>query len=179
MASESVVARHIWVLRHAKAASDSPDGDDHSRPLTKRGRQQAVAAGQFLAEALERRMPVPQLVLCSSAARALQTAALVLPVLGEHVTLEVERALYQADVDDVIDLLRGVDDGVSSVMVIGHNPTFAELAASLVSDVDEADRERLESLPTCALAQIEVRAERWTRLVLGTGRLESFFVPQG
>ena len=118
------------MLRHAKAVADSPDGDDHSRPLTKRGRRQAEAAGHFLADARAAGTDVPQLVLSSSAARALQTAEIVLAAAGSEVTLEVESGLYRADVDDVIECLRRVEDEVSSVMVVGHNPTFAELASS-------------------------------------------------
>jgi phosphohistidine phosphatase len=168
----------LWVLRHAKAADDSPDGDDHSRPLTKRGRRQAEAAERFLGDARAGGADVPRLVLCSSAARAVQTAELVLGALGPEVTFEVERYLYEADADQVVERLRRVEEDVSSVMVVGHNPTLAELASSLVSDADTGGRNRLTSLPTCALAEIGVRAETWADLVAGSGRLEELFLPE-
>ncbi|HUC38484.1 MAG TPA: histidine phosphatase family protein [Acidimicrobiales bacterium] len=170
--------RHVWVLRHAKAAADSPDGDDHSRPLTKRGRRQSEEVQQFLSEARSRGAPVPTLVVSSSAARAIETAELVMPALGADVTLDTERYMYSASEEEVIDRLRRVEDEVRSMMVVGHNPAFAELVLVLVADADAPSRMRLQPYPTCALAHISVSARSWTDLVAGSGRLEELFVPQ-
>jgi len=116
-------------------------------------------------------------VLCSSAARALQTAELVVPALGEDVELQVERALYTADPDDVMEMLRRLEDAVSAVMVVGHNPTFGELALWLVSH-DDPGRAGLDQYPTCALAQIAQPLPTWSGLVPGSGALEELFVPE-
>ena len=116
-------------------------------------------------------------MLCSSAARAVQTAELVLPALGAEVTLEVERDLYTADADDVIERLRGVEEEVTSIMVVGHNPTFAELVLLLVAPTAISGRGRLQGFPTCALAQIAVRADTWMDLRAASGHLERLFVP--
>jgi phosphohistidine phosphatase len=121
---------------------------------------------------------VPRLILCSSAARAVQTAELVLSALGTEVTLEVERDLYRADADGLIERLRRVEDEVSSVMVVGHNPAFAELALLLLSEADTGGRDRLASFPTCALAQIGLRTAAWSDLVAGSGRLVELFTPE-
>ena len=45
-----VATASLWVLRHAKAASQGRD-DDHSRPLTTRGTRQATDVGTYLAHA--------------------------------------------------------------------------------------------------------------------------------
>ncbi len=172
------VSRNVWVLRHAKAAADSPDGDDHSRPLTKRGRRQAEAAAEFLSDVGAAGAPLPSLVLCSTAARAVQTAELVLPALGSQVTLDLERDLYTADADDVIDRLRQLDDDVSSVMVVGHNPALGDLVLLLVSNSDVAGRRQLEVYPTCALARIALGSDSWARLSEHCGTLENFFAPE-
>jgi phosphohistidine phosphatase len=124
---------------------------------------------------------LPSHVLCSSALRARETAELVMVGLGPDVALEVERGLYNADVDDVIERLRSVEDGTgeapASVMVVGHNPTFAELALYLLSEDDSEGKSRLGSFPTCALAQIELPVARWSELQPGAGHLKSLFVP--
>lgn len=177
MAPIDTPSRHVWVLRHAKAAAESPGGDDHGRPLTKRGRRQAQEAARFLAVAREEGRAVPLLVISSSAARALETAEIVKGGLGPDVELDVERALYSADEEEVMDVIRRVDDDVPSVMVVGHNPTFANLALWLVSRTDPR-RSILESFPTCALAQIGARISRWSELSAGTGTLEEHFVPE-
>ncbi len=168
---------HLWVLRHAKAASESPDGTDHSRPLTRRGRAQAEATRIHLERARSQGAAVPRLVISSSATRAVQTAEAVLPALGTEVVLEVECDLYDSDADEVMDRLRRVEDDTTSMMVVGHNPTFVELVQLLLSDRDRESRRRAESFPTCSLAEISFPADAWSDLCAGAGSLEELYVP--
>ena len=62
--------RHlIYLLRHAKSSWDEPALLDHERPLAKRGRKAAA----LLREHFDEAGVAPDLVLCSSAVRAIQT----------------------------------------------------------------------------------------------------------
>jgi phosphohistidine phosphatase len=170
--------KHVWILRHAKAASDGPDGDDHSRPLTGRGRRQAVQVAAFLADRVAAGAPTPDAVLSSSAARALATAQAAHSALGDGVLFEIGRALYGADADDIVDRLRLVPDEINAVMVVGHNPSFHELALLLVSADDVEGRARLaDGFPTAALAIVALQATMWSEVVPGSGHLEEMFVP--
>jgi phosphohistidine phosphatase len=170
--------KHIWILRHGKAASDGPDGDDHSRPLTGRGRRQSKDVATHLAERVSAGAPGPEIILSSSAARARATAEPVHAALGEGVPLEIEPGLYRADADDIVDRLRLLPDGTNSVMVVGHNPAFHELALLLVSAQDADGRARLETgFPTASLALVAVDVSAWTEVAAGSGRLEELFVP--
>jgi len=166
----------VWVLRHAKAAPQGPD--DHSRPLTARGKRQATDVGRYLAGEPLAGVPVPGLVLSSSARRALQTAKLVIEQLTSHVELVVERRLYDADADDVAELLRELGADAPSVLVVGHNPTLHEFAVLLL-DPEDPGRARLqdEGFPTAALAVAAVPAPSWARLSLGTGSLLDLRTP--
>jgi phosphohistidine phosphatase len=166
----------VWVLRHAKAASQGPD--DHSRPLTGRGMRQATDVGAYLAGDPVAAAPVPALVLSSSARRAVQTAELVVAALDPGVELVVERALYGADADDVVEIIRGLGGDAPSVMVVGHNPTVHELAVLLLDDGDRTGRARVEEgFPTAALAVTAVPADSWPTLSLGTGTLLELRTP--
>jgi phosphohistidine phosphatase len=165
----------VWVLRHAKAGAHGPD--DHSRPLTARGTRQATDVGRHLAEAPVPGLTVPELVLSSSARRAVQTAELVVAELTSPVELVVERRLYTADADDVVEVIRALGGDASSVLVVGHNPTFHELALVLLEPGD-AGRARLETrFPTAALAGVAVPTPSWARLSLGTGTLLELRTP--
>lgn len=167
-------ARQLWVLRHAKA--EPHVADDHGRNLTGRGRRQCAELAAHLAEG-GRAEALPPLVLCSSAARARQTAELVLEALGAVSKLQIEPALYQAGVADVLELVRLVDDDVPSVMVVGHNPTLEELMWELVED-EAAGRDRLRGgMPTCTLAVAGLPAPSWEALSPGTGHLLSLYTP--
>jgi len=166
----------VWVLRHAKATAHGPD--DHSRVLAPRGLRQATAVGRSVAADPVDGAPVPVLVLCSSARRAVQTAELVVAALADRTDLEVERGLYEADADDIVDRLRLVHDEVVSVMVVGHNPTLHDLALLLLDPQDAAGRSRLEAgFPTAALAVVGIPAPSWGKLSMGTGRLLALRTP--
>jgi phosphohistidine phosphatase len=170
--------KNLWILRHGKAAADGPDGDDHSRPLTGRGRRQTSQVAEHMAERRASGAPVPQLVLSSSAARALMTAEPVHAALGPEVSFAVERGLYQADPDDIIDRLRLLPAATVGVMIVGHNPTFHDLALLLDSPDDTPGRTRLQSgFPTAALAQLTLDVPTWTEVVAGCGQLEELFLP--
>jgi phosphohistidine phosphatase len=116
-------------------------------------------------------------VLSSSARRAVQTAELVMAQLASPVELVVERRLYSADADDVVEVIRELGGDASSVLVVGHNPTLHELALLLLEPGD-AGRAPLETrFPTAALAGVAVPTPSWARLSLGTGTLLELRTP--
>ena len=69
---------HLWAFRHAKSSWDRPGLDDRDRPLSRRGVRAAARMREFF-DAEEIR---PELVVCSSALRARETLAGILPALG-------------------------------------------------------------------------------------------------
>lgn len=119
--------RTIVLLRHAKA--DRPVRTaDVDRPLTARGHADANAAGAWLA----RRQLLPDLVICSPSKRTRQTWHSVAVALGEaSPTVQYEGRVYDGRAGDLLDLIRAADDGVSTVLVIGHNPTVSQLSELL------------------------------------------------
>lgn len=174
--------RLLFVLRHAKARTDPPrGGSDHERELNQRGRTDAAALGRRLADGDRLRLAkrdLPTLALCSTAARTMQTAERVLDRWLVPVELRKERRLYRADTDDVLDLLRTLDDDVRSVMVVGHNPTIAVFAELMIDPVTpphgSVDR---QGFPTCALAVVRVPDHRWSKLAAGTATWARLFTP--
>jgi phosphohistidine phosphatase len=168
----------LWVLRHAKASAQGPDGTDHSRPLTSKGRRQASAVADHITAIAVGGGPTPRTVLSSSGVRAVETAQLVMDALGPDAQLTIDKALYTADVDDIVALLRLVGAGASPVMVVGHNPVLHELALLMLGADDDAGRRRLEAgLPTGGLVVLQSPPDDWARLSLGTATLKDLFVP--
>jgi len=121
--------RHRLVLvRHAKAeaAADS----DASRELTERGQAQSSAVGTALAGKLRGNVHA----CVSSAERAVQTWRLASAGIGAEVTSEQMDALYTADADDLLSLVRSTDESIDTLVVVGHNPTVADVVSRLASD---------------------------------------------
>ena len=191
------MTRVLWVLRHAKTVADPPPGGtDHERTLAPRGRRDADALGRRLAT--DRLgmdpgdVPLPELVLCSTATRTRQTVELVLagsavapsanppahppssPLSGPLV--DFRRAIYYASPDQVLAEMRTVPDDVRSVMVVGHNPTAHALAAGLGTDDDRLALEE-RGFPTCAVAVFRLPDGRWSDVAEQTGQMVGLFSP--
>lgn len=119
--------KQIMLLRHAKAEMSSAGGD-YGRALTTSGRQRAQQLGQMLLE------QIPQAIYSSSANRALETAELICEQLAIDSHDVVKRdELYQADAETILSLLRGIDERIRRVMIVGHNPALEQLIQILLS----------------------------------------------
>jgi len=159
--------KSLLLLRHAKSSWKHPELADHDRPLKKRGRRDAPRLGRLVVE----EAIVPDLILSSSAVRARETAAAVSAACGETTELRELRELYLGGPEEYALLLRALPDAPGRVMVVGHNPALEELLAALTGVA--------ETLPTAALARVELPIEQWGRLELdGSGRLVRVWRPR-
>ena len=157
----------LLILRHAKSSWKDPSLDDHERPLNKRGQRDAPRMGHLLhQESLS-----PDLILSSTANRARTTAETVAGCCAYENEIQYLRDLYLADAEIWVERLREVSDEAQRVLIVGHNPGLEVLLASL-TDEDE-------SLPTAALAQVDLPVEQWTQLNLhSSGRLVKLWRPR-
>ncbi|HEY1988505.1 MAG TPA: histidine phosphatase family protein [Acidimicrobiales bacterium] len=184
------MSRYLWVLRHGKAAGNAPaGGGDKARPLTARGRRDAAALGHRLAAGVGvfglTDVPLPQVVLTSSAVRTRQTADLVLEAMGGDLPLESLHSLYGANPDTLLGYVGELEDDVTSAMLVGHNPTLYELAFELLAPSWGADGEetgdrsilRDHGFPTCSLAVIGLPAGSWSDVGEAGGSLAGVFSP--
>jgi phosphohistidine phosphatase len=174
----------LWLLRHAKTVTDPPEGgSDFDRVLAPRGRRDAVALCQLLGPAGKlpglRQMEVPQLALVSPAARTAATAELALAGLGRPPKVQVVPDLYGAEPEDVLAQLRLLDGGVTSAMVIGHNPTMHALSRALIAPSDKKGHVLAlrRGFPTCALGLYRFGVAAWTEVDVHTAQLRGLFIP--
>jgi phosphohistidine phosphatase len=170
------MTRRVVLLRHAK--SDWPPGvPDEDRPLAERGVRDAVAVGELLAgdEAL-----LPDLVLHSSARRARETWAMASRAWDTPPPALEEPELYGADADELIGLVGELNQGVQTVVLVGHEPTMSAAAAKLAGpESSEGDLERLKAkFPTSGIAVLRFESD-WSGVAPGAGVLERFEVPRG
>lgn len=110
------------------------------------------------------------LLLCSSAARAVQTAELLLR--QTEVNIEHRDNLYQAGVPRLIAAIRGAPPAVSSLMVVGHSPGLEGCIAKLMKGPAPD-----HGLPTCGLVVLDFNVGRWRDVREGTGSLTGFVRP--
>jgi len=154
--------RTLILLRHAK--SDWSGGEaDIDRPLGKRGRRQAPEAGRWLA-ASSRRIG---LAIVSPANRARSTWDLVSAELDVVPPTLIDDRVYDASESELLEVVRGLPDGVETAVLVGHNPGLEALVSLLTGES--------VPMPTSALAVIAIvsswsTADRSTAALSVSGR---------
>jgi phosphohistidine phosphatase len=150
----------LILLRHAEAEAVKDGKDDRERKLTEHGKNEARAAGEWLAShgiKYDR-------ILCSPAERTKETAALA---LGQ-VEPSYEAKIYEATPGDLYDLLDKQSD-VERVVLVGHNPGIEQLVAFLV----EGRSEDYRGMPPGGMARLVFDGP----LEPGKAKLETFWSP--
>src|SRR5579862_722860 len=143
----------LILVRHAKSSRDDPMLADKDRPLKDRGMRDAPKMGRRLAK----RDLHPDLILSSPARRALATAEIIAKKLDyPESKIVVRDRLYEAEADDLLDVVSELDDGLHTVMLFGHNPGLFELAHRFSSEITR--------LPTCAVVEITFPMKSWSDL---------------
>jgi phosphohistidine phosphatase len=164
----------LLLLRHAKSRWDQPNVVDHDRRLAPRGRRAASA----LHDHLLGQTAGPDLVLCSSAARAVETLERIRPALPPGAAIEIEQSLYAADATDLLVRIHHVPEAIGCVLLIGHNPAIGDLAVMLIGHGDRASRAAMAvKFPTAALARLSIN-RRWSDVEAGGADLEEFWTPR-
>jgi phosphohistidine phosphatase len=157
----------LFLLRHAKSSWAEAGMPDHERPLNDRGKRDAPRVGQWLRE----QGLLPDRIVSSTAKRARKTAEKVAHHCGYGGEIEFSAALYEAHPDDYVRQLQQLPDSEQAVLVVGHNPTLEELLEQLTGQHN--------SLPTAALAVVDMPIDRWQDLASApAGRLRTLWRPK-
>lgn len=154
----------LILLRHAEAHAIETSGDDHERALSKRGEDEARAAGGWLAA----HGVAPDRVLCSPALRTDQTARLVLKQLANAPAPHTSGEIYDATPGELLALLDQHNDA-HTLMLVGHNPGVERLVALMV----EGCSDQFRGMPPGGLAILHVAGV----LEPGNARLDAFWSP--
>ncbi|MFZ4524211.1 MAG: SixA phosphatase family protein [Chlorobium sp.] len=149
----------IYLIRHAKAGS--AHSGDFDRTLNEVG----LKAAHFMAELLEAKSVVPNLVMASPAIRALTTAEIFCDILGypkEQIETRIE--IYEGGTGRLLKIVQQIPDNCSTAMLFGHNPTMTAFS-NLLSG------EGIDSLATCGVARIDLDIKSWSDADADTGKL--------
>jgi phosphohistidine phosphatase len=168
-----VATRKLVLIRHAKAADGPVDID---RPLAPRGIRDARALGEWLAAA----HVTPDRVVLSPARRARQTWEGAAAQLAIAPVAHVDDRIYDNEVPALLELVRQTPVQIKTLVLVGHNPSFGDLAYAL-DDGDgdpDATQELLAGFPTNAAAVYDVPTA-WDGVNEHSARLTDFAAPRG
>jgi phosphohistidine phosphatase len=156
----------LYVLRHAKSSWDNNSLSDFDRPLNERGFETAPMMGEMMRE----NDFVPEIIVCSTAKRAEQTARLVKESAEFEAEIKFEKAIYEASPQTLLRIVSEIGDEFDSALIVGHNPGFENLVRVLTG--------KSETMPTAALAVIDLKIESWSEINADSGNLRKFIRPK-
>lgn len=145
--------KKLILIRHAKSSWDKPWQNDHDRPLAERGLRDAPE----MAKRLKKRGIKPEIILSSTALRAIQTAKITAQELNfPEEKIETEKNLFHASPNMILKIIHMQKDTHETLFVFGHNPGMNELINELGVDLD--------NLPTSGQIGFKLDAESWSEL---------------
>lgn len=147
-------SRILFLVRHAKSSWKDLTLADHDRPLKKRGYKNALLMGKRLIKRPHR----PDLIISSSAVRALVTAEILAPYLGiDPDEIIVDPSIYGSGPRKIMNIIERFDDHLASVMMVGHNPGITRLANMLTG-------QSIANVPTCGIVVIRFETGQWAKV---------------
>ena len=140
-------------MRHAKSSWKDSNIADHKRPLKKRGKNDAKRMGKLL----KSKKIIPDLIICSTAKRAQQTADHLIESMKYKNEIVFTDALYMAEPKDILTAIADHAQDQKTVLIIGHNPGSEALLQILTGKV--------ESLPTASIAYTTAKIDKWKNIM--------------
>ncbi len=123
----------LYLLRHG-AAEDKLGKSDAARALTKEGREDIAAVAVAVAPLLKR----PLRIITSPYLRAEQTAEVFREVARAEEKLRLTEAMLPEGAWGALkpELEKLVEEGVHSVVAVGHNPSISQMCGMIVGGSD-------------------------------------------
>ncbi len=158
----------IFLIRHAKSDWGHVGLRDFDRPLSARGLRDAPRMSAFLAN----RGVKPDILISSAANRAQTTAGYFADAFGiAKNKIDLRRSIYDADAQDIMDLVHELDDNLNTICLFGHNPTFTHFANSFTNDY-------IDNISTCGIVQIVGNGANWKDFNAQTAQVVEQWFPK-
>jgi len=147
----------LCLIRHAKTEPSSGTMADIDRTLMERGlRDSAIMAKWLCGQKISF-----DHILVSTAQRARQTAQIFADHLAiDESKLTIADVIYNANLDELLELVQTLPDDYQHVLLCGHNPGITNLANAL-------SKNYTEDIPTCGLYAITFKTDDWTEVSRG------------
>ncbi len=160
--------KNVYFIRHAKSSWENSSLSDIERPLNKRGLRDAP----FMAKMLKNKNAQPDLIISSPANRALTTAKFFATEMNlSDEKIAIKNIIYGAYPEDVLGLIKKLDDTINTILVFGHNPTFTSLVNRFTEDY-------IANVPTCGIVKVTADINSWSKFGKANTMLTEFYYPK-
>ena len=156
----------IIIFRHGKSDWNAVYGKDHDRPLSKRGINASKKMGIFLKD----KDQIPDIVISSSAERAIATAKLAIKAGNWRSNFYINEKIYGRSSYFLLELTKLIDDKHKSTCFVGHEPTCSSFIAQSTFHSTR--------FKTASMAKINFSSNSWSEIEFGKGTLEWLISPK-
>ena len=148
---------------------------DHDRRLAERGQRASTIMRDFF-ETTNKNFDS---VFSSTALRAVETIEIIKPAIID-VEIHYKKDLYTFDDQIMLDFISKINDNISSVLIVGHNPAIQETVLRLAeSDQKSNLLTRVEhKYPTAAFCTLTSSIDKWTNSGDTMFKLQEFICPK-
>jgi phosphohistidine phosphatase len=159
--------RELILIRHAKSDWSNPLLDDFERPLNKRGSKNAP----FMAKILKKEIQKPDLIISSPSFRTKLTLEYFLKEFEYKGEVIFEKSIYEAPFENLLKVIKNVDDKYKTIFLIGHNPGLNDLANFLLGSFED-------NIPTSGVLKIDFDTNSWKNISKDNSKLIFFKYPK-
>ena len=119
------------------------------------------------------------IVLSSTALRAVETIELIKPSIKDTKII-YKKELYTFDDQIMIEFISKINDDISSVLIVGHNPAIQETVLRLSNTDQNANLlNRVEhKYPTAAFCTLTSTIEKWAHVGDTMFKIQEFICPK-
>jgi phosphohistidine phosphatase len=143
----------LYLVRHAKSDWSDQSLTDFDRPLNNRGKKDAPFMGKVLRE----KEVAPDIIISSPAKRAKETAMEIAGTLNyPSKKIFFEEELYDASSNNILSIVKNIDEKYSFAMIFGHNPGLTLLN-------NRISNKYIDNIPTTGIVALSLDV-KWSEV---------------
>ena len=159
--------KELILIRHAKSSWSNPLLEDFERPLNKRGAKNAP----FMAKILKQKELNPDLIISSPSKRTKDTLDFFIKEFNYKDEIIFKESIYEAPFENLLKVVKNIDDKHKTIFLFGHNPGFNDLADFLLGRFED-------NIPTCGVLKINFDTNYWKNISKDNSKLIFFNFPK-
>jgi phosphohistidine phosphatase len=161
--------KEVIFTRHAKSDWGSEFLKDVDRHLNERGYGDAY----YMSDWFVSNQKMPDLVLASTATRALNTALIFTRAMElDMKNFRLEKDIYEGAASVLFDIINRQPDSKNKLMLFGHNPGITNICNLLTNDIF------FDNVPTCGMVAFKFEVDSWKNIEPKTGALDFYRFPK-
>ena len=158
--------KKLYIIRHAKSSWKDISLNDFDRPLTQRGRNDALLMANKLIEL----NISPDLIISSPSKRTKCTVDIITTQMGYTNEIIYEDKIYESNMITLKNVIKNINNSKNVVFLVGHNPGLNMLAEDLFGF--------LKNIATTGIIAIEFDCESWSEISSKNSRFIEYMYPK-